>query len=278
MRQGRLNWLAIGLFVLATILGGSYCSTVFAQQNWEPTIRAFEQQDKAHPVSPGGIVFTGSSSIARWASLAEDMKPLPVINRGFGGSQYTDVNRYAERIVVAYRPKIVVVYAGDNDLAEGSPKTPESVLGDVQQFVQIVHSKLPEAWIYVLSIKPSVLRWNAWPKMKEANTLIQNFVSKQERVQYIDVATPMFDSQGKLPRDLFVEDGLHPTPKLYAMWTATIKPILTRRFSASARVPSAALTASANSLIPRAKRIGLFAGDFRAPRREGGNSKARRLG
>jgi lysophospholipase L1-like esterase len=233
MRQGWLNWLVMGLLALAATLGGLYSSTVLAQQNWEPAIRAFEQHDKARPVPPGGIVFTGSSSIARWASLADDMKPLPVINRGFGGSQFTDVNQYAERIVVAYRPKIVVVYAGDNDLAEGSPKTPESVMGDVQKFVQIVHSKLPETWIYVISIKPSVLRWNAWPKMKEANALIQDFVGKQERVQYIDVATPMFDAQGNLPRDLFVEDGLHPTAKLYAMWTAIIKPILSNRFAAA---------------------------------------------
>ena len=239
MRQGRLNWLVIGLLAIAATLGGLHSSTALARQNWEPTIRAFEQHDKAQPVPPGGIVFTGSSSIARWASLAEDMKPLPVINRGFGGSQYTDVDQYAGRIVVAYRPKIVVVYAGDNDLAEGSPKTPESVLGDVRKFVQIVHSKLPETWIYVISIKPSVLRWNAWPKMKEANALIQDFANQQERVQYIDVATPMFDAQGNLPRDLFVEDGLHPTAKLYAMWTAIIKPILSKRFASSAKTPAA---------------------------------------
>jgi lysophospholipase L1-like esterase len=124
------------------------------------------------------------------------------------------VNQYAERIVIVYRAKIVVVYAGDNDLAEGSPKTPESVMGDVQKFVQIVHSKLPETWIYIVSIKPSVLRWTSWPKMKEANGLIRDFASKQEGVQYIDVATPMFDAEGNLPRDLFVEDGLHPTAKL----------------------------------------------------------------
>jgi len=255
MRRGRLNWLVIGLLVLAAGLGGVCSSTAFAQ-NWEPTIRAFEQHDKTQPVPPGGIVFTGSSSIARWASLAEDMKPLPVVNRGFGGSQYTDVNQYAERIVVAYRPKIVVVYAGDNDLAEGSPKTPESVLGDVQKFVQIVHAKLPESWIYVISIKPSVLRWNAWPKMKQANALIQDFASKQERVQYIDVATPMFDAHGNLPRDLFVEDGLHPTAKLYAIWTAIIKPVLSKRFSASAKIPAATSMVSANLLIPAARHCG----------------------
>jgi len=96
-----------------------------------------------------------------------------------------------------------------------------------------VHSALPETWIYVLSIKPSKLRWNDWPKMKAANKLIQGYAATQDRVQYIDVATPMFDANGNLPRDLFIVDGLHPTPKLYAMWTAIIKPILLQRFGPS---------------------------------------------
>ena len=158
------------------------------------------------------------------------MKPLDVINRGFGGSQYTDLNQYAKRIVLAYRPRAVLAYEGDNDLAAGSPKTPEMVASDAREFVKIVHSELPETWIYIMSIKPSYLRWNEWPKMKAANKLIQDFAKTQDRVQYIDVATPMFYAQDKPPRDLFVEDGLHPTAKCYALWTSIIKPVLLRQF------------------------------------------------
>jgi len=228
MRQGRLNWLVIGL-ALAAGWGGLYSSTAFAQ-NWEPTIRAFEQHDRVQPVSPGGIVFTGSSSIARWASLAEDMKPLPVINRGFGGSQYSDLNQYAKRIVIAYHPRAVVVYEGDNDLAAGSSKSPESVANDARVFVQIIHSALPKTWIYIISIKPSKSRLNEWPRMKAANRMIRYFARTQERVQYIDVASAMFDTQGNLPTDLLVADGLHPTRKCYELWTSIIKPVLLQRF------------------------------------------------
>jgi lysophospholipase L1-like esterase len=192
--------------------------------------------DKVNPPKPGVIVFTGSSSILFWDTLVNDMKPLPVINRAFGGSQYSDVNHYAKRIVTVYKPNAVVVYAGDNDLAEGSPKTPESVAGDVRQFVQIVRADLPDTWIYVLSIKPSKLRWKQWPNMKAANQMIQEFLRTQQRVQYIDVATPMFDAQGNLPADLFIADGLHPTPKCYAIWTSIIKPLLLKRFGPKANV------------------------------------------
>ena len=201
---------------------------------WEPDIEKFEQADKANPPKPGMIVFAGSSSFVRWSTLINDMKPLEVTNRGFGGSQMSDLDYYAKRIVNVYRPKAVLVYEGDNDLAASSPKTPEMVAEDYRQFVQIVRGDLPDTWIYFISIKPSKLRWNEWPKMKAANAMIQDFARTQKRVEYIDVASPMFDAQGNLPGDLFVSDGLHPTPKCYALWTSIIKPILLARFGGSA--------------------------------------------
>jgi lysophospholipase L1-like esterase len=197
---------------------------------WEPDIEKFEQADKANPPKPGVIVFAGSSSFDRWSTLVDDMKPLEVINRGFGGSQMSDLDYYAKRIVNVYHPKAVVVYEGDNDLALASPKTPEIVANGFRQFVQIVRGDLPDTWIYFISIKPSKLRWNEWPKMKAANAMIQDFARTQKRVEYIDVASAMFDAQGNLPADLFVADGLHPTLKCYALWTSIIKPVLLARF------------------------------------------------
>jgi lysophospholipase L1-like esterase len=199
-------------------------------QGWEPAIHEFEEQDKVHPPKPGCIVFAGSSSFRYWDTLVSDMKPLDVINRGFGGSEFSDLDQYANRIVIAYRPRAVVVYEGDNDLAQGSSKTPEMVASDFRKFVQTVHAALPDTWIYILAIKPSKLRWNQWPAMQAANKMMQDYAATQQRVQYIDIATPMFDANGNLPRDLFKADGLHPTPKLYAMWTSILKPILLKNF------------------------------------------------
>jgi lysophospholipase L1-like esterase len=200
-------------------------------QFWEPAILKFEEEDKISPPKPGSIVFTGSSSIAHWTTLVRDMKGLAVINRGFGGSQYSDLNEYAKRIVIAYHPAAVVVYEGDNDLAAESSKTPESVARDAAEFVQIVHSALPDTWIYILSIKPSKARFNEWARMKTANGMIREFAGTQQRVQYIDVAAAMLDAQENLPDDLFIADGLHPNAKCYALWTSIIKPILLKRFA-----------------------------------------------
>jgi lysophospholipase L1-like esterase len=231
LRSSMLLWTILCAGILGVVFR-EFRATVSAQE-WESSIRAFERQDKAHPVPSRVIVFTGSSSIAYWSSLENDMKPLAVINRGFGGSEYTDVNHYADRIVIAYHPAAVVVYAGDNDLASTGRKTAQSVAQDVQQFVQIVHAKLPETWIFVLSIKPSILRWKRWPEMKEANQLIQDFLRTQDHAAYIDVASPMLDQQGRPSNDLFVSDGLHPTAKCYALWTSIVKPILLQHFASS---------------------------------------------
>jgi lysophospholipase L1-like esterase len=229
MKSQRYSIAAALCVTLLMIVGARvFLPSVFAQ-GWESSIREFERQDKLDPPKPGGIVFVGSSSIRFWKTLETDMKPLDVINRGFGGSEMSDAAQYAPRIVVAYRPSAVVLYEGDNDLGSGSSKTPESVANDFRQFVQTVHSALPDNWIYVLSIKPSKLRRDDWPKMKAANELIRGYAATENHVQYIDVATPMFDAKGNLPSDLFIADGLHPTPKLYAMWTAIIKPILLDR-------------------------------------------------
>src|ERR1700687_3535567 len=205
----------IGAGICAILLGmglRAFTPSVLAQ-GWEPAIRDFEEQDNVRPPKPGCIVFAGSSSFRFWDTLVSDMKPLDVINRGFGGSQFFDLDQYANRIVVAYHPRAVVVYEGDNDLAEGSPKTPEMVADDFRKFVQIVHGALPDTWIYILSIKPSNLRWNQWPAMKAANKLMQDYAATQERVQYIDIATSTFDANGNLPADLFKPDRLHPTAK-----------------------------------------------------------------
>jgi lysophospholipase L1-like esterase len=238
----KLNFLrrmcVIGLLALPLLWVGvheiSFPQVVSAQAkkpaDWGPTIQKFEDQDKVDPPKQGEIVFTGASSIVRWKSLQEDMAPLYVINRGFGGSQYSDLNKYAKRIVVAYHPRAVVVYEGDNDLAEGSPKTPEEVANDAKEFIRIVHADLPETRIYVMSIKPSKLRWKQWPNMKAANGMIEQYVKTQKNTEYVDVASSMIDPQTNLPCDCFVEDGLHPTAKLYAMWTAIIKPPLMKRY------------------------------------------------
>ena len=221
--------LALCILFPALLLAQNAPQAAPQAPHWEPDIRKFEEQDKINPPKPGVIIFAGSSSFARWNSLLDDMNGLNVINRGFGGSQYTDLNQYAPRIVIAYRPAAVVVYEGDNDLADGSAKSPQSVANEAKGFARMVRSASPQTWIYFLSIKPSKARWKEWSQMKSANSMIADFAKTQQRVQYIDVASAMLDAQGHPRDELFAEDGLHPNAKCYELWTSIIKPVLLKR-------------------------------------------------
>jgi lysophospholipase L1-like esterase len=124
----------------------------------------------------------------------------------------------------------VVLYAGENDLSWPSSKSPETVLNDFRQFVEAIHSKLPETQIYYISMKPTPLRWRNWPVIQTTNKRIEDYCRSQDHVQFIDVSAAMLNARGKPRRELFRWDGLHMNAQGYALWTSIIKPILLSRF------------------------------------------------
>jgi lysophospholipase L1-like esterase len=197
---------------------------VSAPSQWEPEFAQFEAQDRASPPRPGSIVFVGSSSIRMWTSLDRDFPGVPVLNRGFGGSEAGDVAQFAERIVVPYRPPVVVFYAGDNDLNAG--KTPAQVLAAFQSFVGTMHRDLPGTRVVFVSIKPSIARWGIVDKMRAANSLVRDYARTDSRLVYVDVFTPMLNASGQPRPELYLEDGLHMTPAGYAIWRDLIAPVI----------------------------------------------------
>jgi len=190
---------------------------------WEKAIAAFEDRDREKPPPKNAILFVGSSSIHFW-DLPKSFPDMDVINRGFGGSQIRDSVHFAPRIVVKNEPRLVVFYAGDNDIALG--KDAEQVAADFRAFVKVVHKQLPKTKIAFLSIKPSLQRWSLWDKMQKANSLIEAECKKDGRLIYVDVAKPMLGDDGKPRPDLLGTDGLHLNAKGYEVWAATLKPYL----------------------------------------------------
>ncbi len=190
---------------------------------WEQDIRAFEAQDRKNPPPPNPIVFVGSSSIVRW-DLKKFFPGLNAINRGFGGSEMIDSAHYADRIVIPYKPRVVVLYAGDNDLAGGT--TPEQVEKNFEAFVQKVHGALPQTKIVVISVKPSIARWSIVGKMRATNALMRAYCEKHDHLAFVDIAPQMEGSDGKPRPELFVGDGLHMTGEGYKIWTEAVRPHL----------------------------------------------------
>lgn len=192
---------------------------------WEKAIRSFEEWDSKNSFPPNAVLFIGSSSIRLWATH-KCFPEFPVINRGFGGSQISDVNYFAHRIVLPYKPKVIVFYAGDNDIA--AQKSPQCVFDDFRTFANLVHKYLPKTNIIFINIKPSLSRWSFWSQMKEANLLVKEFAEKDRQITCFDVSTLLLDNDGKPDTQLFLNDNLHLNSKGYEKWTKQLKPIIAK--------------------------------------------------
>jgi lysophospholipase L1-like esterase len=183
---------------------------------WEKDIAAFEQQDKENPPPKHAIVFIGSSSIRMWKTAAEDFPHHRVINRGFGGSQLSDAVHFADRIVLPYEPRFIVVYSGGNDI--NAKKSAEQVFAAFGDFVAKVRAKQPEVPIAYISIAGNPKRWAQVEEVKKANGLIEAFTKSQPGLKFIDVFHPMLGADG-LPRpEIFSPDRLHMNAEGYKLW------------------------------------------------------------
>ena len=219
-RSGR----AAGLLLALGVVAAAWAAEPDAKENrWEPNIRAFEEKDKENPPPKKAVLFAGSSSIVGW-NLPKYFPGMKTVNRGFGGSQIADSTHFADRIILPHKPKIVVLYAGDNDIAGG--KTPEQVAEDFQGFVKVVHDALPKTRIVFIAIKPSIARWNLIDAMRDANARIKAITEKDKRLAYVDIDTPMIGEDGKPRPELFKKDGLHLNHEGYVLWTGLVKPHL----------------------------------------------------
>lgn len=192
--------------------------------DWTADMQRFAAEDAATPAPKEAYVFTGSSSVRMWGTLATDFPGKPVLNRGFGGSQLRDAVHYADQIAVRYRPRMILVYAGDNDINAG--RTPQQVLHDFHAFVARIRRDLPDTPIAFLAIKPSPSRADQLARQQQANALVKAEAARLHRVEYIDVATPMLGSDGQARPELFIEDRLHMNPAGYVLWRGIVAPYL----------------------------------------------------
>jgi lysophospholipase L1-like esterase len=192
-----------------------------ALARFEPEIAAFEKWDHQNAVPKNCILFVGSSSIRFWQT-ADAFPDLPVINRGFGGSTAEDVNHFADRIVFKYKPRLIVFYAGDNDIAAG--RSAEKVFDDIENFRKQLRDRLPATRLIYLPVKPSPARWKLWPQMLKVNANLKAIAEKVDNVTYIDTATPILGPDGQPRQELFRDDGLHLNAKGYELWNKTLSP------------------------------------------------------
>jgi lysophospholipase L1-like esterase len=205
------------------------CSSIgFAQatppaDKWEQTIAQFEAQDQKSPPPKDAVLFVGSSSIRLW-DLKQSFPELATINRGFGGSQMSDVVCYAGRIITAYRPRRIVLYEGDNDLA--AKETPDQVAADFDQLLKIVRADLPTTPLVVIGAKPSPKRWAIIDQQRQLNRLLAERCTKDGHATFLDVEKPMLGTDGQPKANIFRDDNLHLNAEGYKLWTSLLSPLV----------------------------------------------------
>ncbi len=221
------TWLALAI---GAVLSPSLIAQTSADKQqspelrWGKEIQAFEEADQTNPAPREAILFIGSSAIRYWTNIAQAFPGHRIISRGFSGSHLSDSVAFVDRIVTPYQPRLVFLYAGDNDIAAG--KSPERVLGDFKAFVGRIHAALPATRIAYLAIKPCPAREKFLDRVKATNRLIREYAAGDHRLLYVDMFTPMLTEDGRPRADVYLKDGLHPNAHGYALWASILRPIL----------------------------------------------------
>ena len=231
MNRHKFWSLAIPALLVMGLVGQS------AQQPARPigfanVIQEFLDQDKTSPPPQGAILFIGSSIFRLWADLKTQMAPLPVFNRAFGGSRTWEVLHYMDKIVLPYKPKIIVYYCGSNDVDAGAGAA--EIFGNFKAFVEKVAAQLPETRVFYVSINKAPEKKALWNVVDEANSLIRDYTTHQPRLGFIDVNPVLFDAEGNPRLKLYREDLLHFYPPAYVEFTKIIRPVIEKAWSSAA--------------------------------------------
>jgi len=192
--------------------------TAEATKNWEKDILKFEQQDKSEKDPANAILFAGSSSIRLWSTLKEDVAPYPVIQRGFGGSKFSDMAVYAKRIIYPHQFKALVIFEANDITGSKTDKTPAEVDKLFRNIVKTVRKKYADQPIFLFEITPTKSRWAVWPTVKQTNQMLKETCSKLHNTFFIETASAYLNKDGEPRNELFIKDMLHQNHEGYIIW------------------------------------------------------------
>ncbi len=216
-----MRWLApLALLLAAT-------SSLDAQSPYQGTIDTWVQQDAADPPPKDGLVVVGSSSVRLWERLSYDFRAWDVVQRGFGGSQFSDLNQFVDELVLAHEPACVAVFEGTNDVASG--KSAAEVFGDYRDFVDLVRAGDPPGEpvpIVYIGITPTPARWSLWPVASQVNAMVEAHAAGDPTLFYADVPSAFLATGSPPDPGLFLSDQLHLNQAGYDLWTQVIRPVV----------------------------------------------------
>lgn len=206
----------LALFLLVSV-------AIFSQDKpfWKE-IKAFKDQDSIQKPQDGMVLFIGSSSFRKWKNVKEDFNNPKILNRAFGGATFLDVIQYQNEVVLNYKPKKIVIYCGENDIASSEQITPKIVFKRFKVLYKTLRNHFQETPIIFVSLKPAISRWAMKDRMIATNKLISNYLIRKKNAFFIDIWDKMLEN-GQPNKTIFLEDNLHMNDKGYAIWVKEMK-------------------------------------------------------
>ena len=214
------------MLALAGVLmaNGAQAQSPELAAKFERQVLEYESADRATRPPQHAILFAGDSQFYRWKTIHEDLPDFTLINRGIDSFQFRDLIHYADRLVLPYEPRLIVLHVGGNDVHNG--KSPERVLADFRARVAKIRARYPRVRIVFSSITPGPARWDEAPQRVATNKVLRDYIATQPDLGFIDLWSAMLTRDGKPREDLWVEDRVHPNHAGYLLRVELTKPFL----------------------------------------------------
>ncbi|MEM8666013.1 MAG: GDSL-type esterase/lipase family protein [Planctomycetota bacterium] len=194
-----------------------------ALERWEKDIQKLEARNETESHPDDAILFLGSSSIRRWDRIALDMSPYQPIQRGYGGSKYSDIAVFAERLIHPHTYRALVIFVGNDIAGKSTDNTVEQVEQCLQHIVRIAKDHQPDSPILLIEVTPNEKRWAVWPKVRKLNAAIREFALTTPGTYFIPTSGNYLNPEGAPRSELFGSDQLHLNEEGYRLWSSLIR-------------------------------------------------------
>lgn len=201
--------------------------------NWA-NYKRYEKANKELPTptkKEKRVVFMGNSITEGWVKIhPEFFKENNYIGRGISGqTSYQFLLRFRND-VIQLKPKLVIINAGTNDIAENSgPFDIDITFGNIASMAEL--AKANKIKVILTSVLPTTgFKWNKEltdvPERIEALNARIKAYAKANKIPYVNYYEPMVSGPERALNPSYSKDGVHPTLNGYLVMEALIKPAI----------------------------------------------------
>jgi len=220
------------LFMLSLLI--SWTGAMAQKHDQFANFKRYDQANKELPTptkKEKRVVFMGNSITEGWVKIhPEFFKENGYIGRGISGqTSYQFLLRFRND-VINLKPKLVIINAGTNDVAENSgPFDIENTFGNIASMAEM--AKANKIKVILTSVLPAAgFRWNkkitdAPDRIEALNAKIEAY-AKANKIPYVDYYQPMVSGAERALNPDYSKDGVHPTMEGYLVMEALIKPVI----------------------------------------------------